>query len=77
MGRIFLIAPGFRLGNQAGKNINRPIGAAPFCPDGAVKTKPDFNPSLKPGAIDITFLRNGINTCTISRQIDVRQENSY
>jgi hypothetical protein len=39
---------------------------------GQLKQNLILNPSLKPGAIDITFLRNGMNTRSISPQIDAR-----
>jgi hypothetical protein len=54
-----LIAPGFRLGNQAGKNLTAPSGQQGAAPMGRLKQNLILNPSLKPGAIDITFLRNG------------------
>jgi kynurenine 3-monooxygenase len=72
-----LIAPGFRLGNQAGKKSKPPHRGSTFLPRwGGLKQNLILNPSLKPGAIDISFLRNVINTCTISRQIDDKK-NSY
>jgi hypothetical protein len=66
MGRTFN-SPRLQTGEPSRKKISiAPSGQEGAAPMGLIKLNLISNPSLKPGAIDITFLGNGLNTCTVS-----------
>jgi hypothetical protein len=68
-------SPRLQTGEPSRKKISiAPSGQEGAAPVGLIKLNLISDPSLKPGAIDITFLGNGLNTCTISGQTDVRLE---